>query len=143
MPALLIMGLAAVAGIGSGWYVTGKGLDDPNLEPKLLGMDAGWTLGIGGLALAALVGGPVGLVGLGVAVGSMVASHGVKKTKEGLQEMVKSQVQAALPGGGGVVQPPAPPALPGPTAPLPPVDPASAPGANLLDLVLPPPEAPA
>ena len=133
MPALLILGLVAVAGVGTGMYVSAANFQDPNLSAKVLGMDMSNAVAVGGLLLAFLASGPLAMAGLAAAVGSIVAGYDAKAVKAGLQAHAVQQVNngaAALPA-------PAPPALPGPGAAAPAPSPGAAPGASFLDFLSP------
>ena len=133
MPALLILGLVAAAGVGTGMYVSSANFQDPTLQAKIGGMDMSNVVALGGLALAFLASGPLAMAGLAVSVGSLVAGYDAKQVKAGLQAHAVQQVNQ----GAALLAPPAPPALPGPGAGAPPAVPGAAPGSGILDFLLP------
>jgi len=92
MPALLILGLVAAAGVGTGMYVSAANFQDPTLQAKIGGMDMSNVVALGGLALAFLASGPLAMAGLAVSVGSLVAGYDAKQVKAGLQAHAVQQV---------------------------------------------------
>lgn len=129
---LMILGLATLAGLGSGVYVNKTATESPTLEAKIAGLPAVPALGVGGAALALLGGSMLAPVGLGMLVGSLVSADGIRRTKQGLEGIVRGDIANQLP----PPMAPAPPALPMP-GPVPAFAPAGPPGGGILSMLLP------
>lgn len=109
MNPLILLGYIGLPAYISGSVLNTASLKDPNLKPKIAGMDARGVVGGLGVALATLFSGPLGLLGAGAAIGALISYDGTKKTRIGLNTiaLTQAQQQAQVP---GMV----PPALPGP-----------------------------
>lgn len=127
MPFLVMLGLAGAVGVGTGLYVFRKGTEDKDLTPTIGGVPAVPALAIGGGLMALMLGGAWAPIGLGIAIGSLVAGGGLMQTKEGLKAIIAGQLAAA----------PTPPALPGPNAAAPAPEPKQAPAFNLFKAIFP------
>lgn len=117
MNPLMLLGWVGLPAYVTGSVLNTATLKDPNLQPKIWGMDARAVIGGLGLLGAVLFGGPVGLVAAGATIGAGVSWDGGRKVRMGLsmQALDQAQAQANTP-----MTPQLVPALPGP-APVPPV----------------------
>ena len=127
---LLLLGLTAGAGIGTGMYVFRSGAESKDLKPTLFGVPAVPALTVGGLLMAVMGGGLLGPIGLGVAIGSLVGGSSLSQAKAGLDAAIQRQIAAATGGAPGS------PALPGPTM-QPTPQPQAAPGGGWLSWLFP------
>lgn len=105
MPLLLLLGVPA--------YVVGAALNtaslnDPNLNPKIYGVDAPLAIAVAGGIISMLASGPIAMIGLGSALGALVSQDSTAKVRKGLAAQ-SMNVAAQLP---GPAVPPVP-ALPG------------------------------
>lgn len=98
MPLLLLLGVPA--------YIVGAALntaslDDPNLSPKIYGVDAQMAVAIAGGILSLIASGPIAMIGLGSAIGALVSQDSTNKVRKGLaaQSMNAAQAATQLPGG--------------------------------------------
>lgn len=94
MPLLLLLGVPA--------YVVGAALntaslDDPNLNPKIYGVDAPLAVAVAGGILSMLASGPIAMIGLGSAIGALVSQDSTAKVRKGLAAQ-SMNAAAQLPG---------------------------------------------
>jgi len=118
-PAILL-GLAAVGGVGAGTWQSKAALEDPQLKPTLMGMPASVAVPAMGVAMALFGPAWMAAMGIGAAIGSAVSTFSTNSVRKGLQAQAAREALAPaeeLPP--APVEPPA--QLPGP-APAPPVD---------------------
>lgn len=102
-PLLLVLLPAYLAGS----FQNSAAVEDDDMSPKLAGVDSRYIMaGIGALA-SVLMSGPIGLVGLGLAAGSLVSLDATAKVKKGinktiLAEQVTAAIEEQRKGGGDV-----------------------------------------
>lgn len=132
---LLLLGLGAVSGVGTGMYVFRAGSEDKDLKPKIAGVPAVPALAVGGGLLALMGGSLLTPIGIGLLIGSLVGGYGLHTVKQGLDGVIEAKIKAQL-GDPNNPGPPAPPALPGPGASSA-TEPGGAPGGGLLNWLFP------
>lgn len=113
MNPLLLLGYIGLPAYITGSVLNTATLKDPNLKPKIWGIDARTLIGGLGVLGTALFTGPLGLLGAGAAIGSLISWDGTRKVQIGLnqQSVHQAQAQAQIP---MQMQP----ALPGPVPPV-------------------------
>lgn len=113
MNPLILLGYVGLPAYITGSVLNSATLKDPNLKPQIWGMDARTVVGGLGTLAALLVSGPLGMLGAGAAIGSLISWDGTRKMQIGLnsQAMAEAQANAQLP---MTMQP----ALPGPVPPV-------------------------
>lgn len=122
MNPLILLGYIGVPAYLSNGMLTSAAYKDPNLKPKIGGVDARAVVGGLGVAAATFLTGPLGLLGAGAALGSLLSFDNARKTRIGLntiamhqaqqQAQIPMQPQGVLPGPGYNAVPPVPSAVP-------------------------------
>lgn len=80
-----------------GSFQNSAAVDDDDMSPKLGGIDSRLLLGGLGALASVFMGGPLGLLGLGVAAGSLVSLDATNKVKKGINKSILAeQVRAAI-----------------------------------------------
>ena len=118
---LLLLGVTGATVVGVGVTANTYSLQNENLKPTIMGVDAR-GMGVGAGLVMLLLGGvfPVlGAVGMGLASASLVNADMTRRVKTGLEPVVKELAKRILAEQqGGVPEQPAPPQIPGPANPV-------------------------
>lgn len=96
MHLILLFAVSGVGAWGATQWLNSRALAEPDLTPRVGGMNANWLMG--GLGLAGLVlGGPVvAALGAGVLMGSVISPWISARTKEGLDNVIAVQRQLGV-----------------------------------------------
>lgn len=85
---LLLLGLTGGSAYLSAGYLNQAALEDKNLEPKFMGMDARHVAVIAGVAATLLFGPLIGAVGAGLAAGGLISKSTTEQIKPGIEAIL-------------------------------------------------------